>query len=190
MKLLLALAIFISLSKCVYSQADSEILFQYSGDAVTIRKMGENAPMWYSEKNDKILFEKQEMTDNLDTIYLIKSKVTIFSAKLFESDSKSQINIRIDYFYKKTINGKVEERKIDNWGKSYYPAIQKIVNLVDTRNMDNKVTYTMADKSQWIVQGGKNGEQTIFYVTNKDLNYSNFSLMLSNCKTVMVNGKK
>ena len=188
MKILTLITVSLILNFSAYSQNDDEIIFKYTGESITIRKQKENNIMWYSEKNDKILFDKEEFSSYPDSpYYVIKPTVTIFAAKLFKTDTKEQINIRIDYCYNKG-NGAI--KTIESWSKSYYPSIQKVESMQDTRNVNNKVTYVMADKSQWIIEGGKNGEETIFYVANKELSYSDFALMLPNCKTIIINGRK
>jgi hypothetical protein len=145
-------------------------------------------PCGIRKKMTEILTYKEEFSLYPDTFYyLIKPTLTIFATKLFETDTKEQINIRIDYFYSK---GKGITKLIESWSKSYYPSIHKVESMLDTRNVNNKVTYIMTDKSQWIVEAGKNGEQKIFYVTNKELVYSDFALILPNCKTVVINGKR
>ena len=186
MKILTLLFVSLILNFSAYCQSDDKIIFKYAGEQITIRKQNENNVMWYSEKNDKILTYKEEFSIYPDsTYYLIKPTITIFATQLFKTDTKEQINIRIDYFYNKGNDG---TKKIESWSKSYYPSIQKVESMQDTRNVNNKVSYVMADKSQWIIEDGKNGEQTIFYVANKELSYSDYALMLPNCKTVKING--
>ncbi len=169
-----------------YCQNDNDILLQYSGQSTTIRKSGKNNPIFYSEKNDRLLTFKEELAAYPDTTYyVVKPTVIIFSAKTFESDVKPQINIRVDYYYQKP-KGKII--KIDSWGKSYYPSIQKVVKMQDTRETDGRVLFTMDDKSEWLVEKDKDGSISLFYLTHNEFSYLNFALMFPNCKTDIVNG--
>lgn len=169
-----------------YCQNDIDILFQYSGQSTTIRKSGENNPILYSERHDRLLTFKEELAAYSDTIYyLVKPTVVIFSAKTFESNVKPQINIRVDYYYQKSTDKKV---KIDSWGKSYYPSIQKVVKMQDTRETDGRVLFTMNDKSEWLVEKDKDGTISLFYLSHDEFSYLNFALMFPNCKADIVNG--
>lgn len=171
-----------------YCQDDKDILLQFSGQSITIRKSGENNPMFYSVKDDKLLTFKEEVEAYPDTAYyVVKPKVIIFSSKEFESDSKAQINIRVEYYYQKP---KGKSTEIESWGKSYYPTTQKIVQMQDTRNTDGRVIFTMSDKSQWVAEINKDGSTSLFYLTNSQFSYLNFALMFPNCKKEIENGNR
>ena len=86
-----------------YSQSDGDILLKFSGQSTTIRKFRDNNPMYYSEKNNKLITYKEEQKMYTDSILFGKAKA------------------------------KQEPAKIDKLQHSYYPSIQKIVNMEDTR---------------------------------------------------------
>ncbi len=180
--------LFIIFNTCIYCQNDSDILFQYSGQSITIRKSGENNPIFYSEKSDRLLTFKEELTAYPDSAYyVVRPTLVIFETKMFESDTKPQINIRVDYNYQ---NSKGKVVKIDSWGKSYYPSIQKIVKMQDTRNTDGRVIFTMDDKSEWMVEIDKDGSTSLFYLTHNQYSYLDFALMFPNCKKEIENGRR
>lgn len=186
--IILLLILWIASSSLVYCQVDSDILFQYSGQSITIRKSKENNPMYYSEKHDKLLTYKEELAIFPDSVYrLVKPKMVIFSAKSFETDTKEQINIRVDYSYQQP-NGKLTV--IERWSKSYYPSIQKIIKMQDTRETDGKVTFTMDDKSVWIVETEKDGSTSLYYITQKENSFLNYGLLFPNCKKEIENGNR
>jgi len=187
MKFLASLYLSILLNIYAYSQNNSAILFQYSGQSISIRKSGENNPIYYSEKNDRLITYKEELEVYPDsTYYVVKPTLIIFEADKFESDVKPQINIRVDYYYQT----KEKSVKIENWGKSYYPSIKKVVRMQDTRVSDGKVTFTMDDKSVWIVETEKDGSTSLFYITQEEFSLTNYALMFPNCKTEIINGKR
>lgn len=184
--IILSVLLLVILNTFVYCQNDSNILFQYSGQSITIRKSGENNPMFYSEKNDRLLTFKEELAAYPDsTYYVVKPTLVIFESKQFESDTKPQISIRVDYYYQKP-NGKAV--RIDSWGKSYYPSIQKIVKMQDTRDTDGRVIFTMSDKSEWMVEIAKDGSTSLFYITHNQYSYLDFALMFPNCKKEIESG--
>lgn len=188
MRILIAIVFLSIISFTGYSQKDNEILFQYSGQSISIRKSGENNQIFYSEKNDRLLTYKGEKEIYPDSIYyLVKPKVIIFSDKMFESDSKPQIKIRVDYYYQKS-SSKLKE--IERWQKSYYPSIQKIIKMQDTREKDGKVLFMTEDNSEWLVEETKDGGISLYYLSHSKYSYLDFALMIPDCKSEIVNGIK
>ena len=124
MKTILCNFLLVVLYSSAYSQSQNDILFQYSGQSITIRKFRENHPLYYSEKNNRLISYKEEVKMFPDSAYyLVKPKIVIFEAKMFETDSKPQVNIRVDYYYQ---IAKKEPAKIDEFHQSYYPSIMRV----------------------------------------------------------------
>ena len=66
--------------------------------------MDKNYPLWYSEKEDKLIYLKEELEITTGELYFIKPLITIFTFKPSNPSKKELININVDYTYKKRVN--------------------------------------------------------------------------------------
>src|SRR5690348_13790928 len=119
-KHLLAFLLLLITSQKIYCQENSDIVLQYSGEAVTIRILGQNHLMWYSEKNSTMIIEDYDKERYPDTkYYLVKPIVTIFKGRE-NQNSQSDVYLRIKYYYKKFENGKDVMKEAETYSNLSY----------------------------------------------------------------------
>ncbi|MCP9750540.1 hypothetical protein [Ferruginibacter sp. HRS2-29] len=179
-------------SKC---QDQKDIILQYTGDAVSIRKMNNNHPLLYSEANFCMITSDYDQQMNSDSLYyLVKPQVTVFKLANSES-SKIDTVVRILFYYdKKIAAGQITRKEVQTFSNASYnlspPA--KVVRINEANQ--NKIHYVLDyrnKKSDFIVDGIGTKDASIFFVyTDKDFPTANYALMITNIKAIIVDGKK
>lgn len=181
---LLKLSIFLLIAACSFGQTSDKPI-KYSGSQVVIRKNKDNSVLYYSEKHDKILFEKDDFELYPDTEYhTIHPVINIFYAKEFTDDKDLQLCIRIAFNYTKQENGKSITKEIINYNhkKTYYPSsLNRVTRTDENSTFKGRIIYHLKNKSQIMIDNDENGKKTIFYIENSEYSYLNFALMMADC---------
>jgi hypothetical protein len=194
MRLFLALSFILFINKIMYSQDKKDILLQYSGESVTIRKMGKNHLMWYSEKNYSMITNDEDYQLFPDSnYYIVKPIVTVFE----ETDNQSfkpDIYVRIDYYYKKKQDGEVLKKEAETFSNLSYnvrpPAKVEEVKEATANKLHFTVKYRSND-CDFILEKDGGKESTIYFVyTDAKYPFLSYALMISDLKPIIIKGQK
>lgn len=178
----------------IYCQDNSNIVLQYSGEAVTIRILGQNHVMWYSEKNNSMIINDYDKERYPDTkYYLVKPIVTVFKERE-NQNSDPDVYLRIKYYYEKFENGKDIMKEAETYENLSYnvipPAKVETLEEASTNKIHYIVKFRGNDSDLIIENGGTNDSAIYFVYRDKNMPLSNYAIMITDVKPIIIGGKK
>jgi len=195
MKHFATLFLFTCITKVLYCQEIGDIILQYTGQEVTLRKTGENHLMQYSEKNNRMILSDVDKESYPDSVYYkVNSVVTIFKVKENQY-SKTDTVVRILFFYyKQNQNGERIRREAETYSNLSYnltpPAKVKEVKEATGEKIHLILKYRSKNSDFIIEKKGEKGANIFFIYTDNEMPSLSYALLISNSKATIIQGEK